>query len=62
VRTGNMVVLASLSYLIPALSTLISTLFLGVTPTAATWIGCALVIGGAVICGLSIKSAPRQPA
>jgi drug/metabolite transporter (DMT)-like permease len=62
VRTGNMVVLASLSYLIPALSTLISTLFLGVAPTAATWAGCALVIGGAVICGLSIKSAPRQRA
>ena len=35
VRTGSMVVLASLSYLIPALSTLISTLFLGVRPTAA---------------------------
>jgi drug/metabolite transporter (DMT)-like permease len=59
VRTGNMVVLASLSYLIPALSTFVSTLVLGVAPTASTWIGCTLVIGGAVICGVSIKTVPR---
>ncbi len=59
VRMGNMVVLASLSYLIPAFSTLVAAVFLDVAPTAATWIGCGLVVGGAVVCGLSIQTAPR---
>ncbi len=58
VRTGNVVVLASLSYCIPAVSTLISCVFLGISPPVTTWIGCALVIAGAVICRLSFKDGP----
>lgn len=53
-RTGKIVLLASLSYLIPILSTGISALFLRLTPGVTLWIACVLVIGGAVVCRLSL--------
>lgn len=60
-RTGRIVLLASLSYLIPILSTGISALFLGLTPRAVLWLACALVIAGALVCKLSIGERTRIP-
>ncbi len=53
VRKGNLLMIASASYLTPVLSTVISSLVLGVTLDARIWIGCALVSSGAVICNLA---------
>lgn len=54
VRKGEIILVASLSYLTPLLSTIISTILLNVRPGAALWLGAALVIIGAVICKVSI--------
>lgn len=53
-RRGEVVLVASLSYLIPLVSTVIACAYLGVTMGAALWIACALVIGGAAACRFSI--------
>ncbi len=57
-RRGNIVLVASFSYLTPLLSTVVSCLYLHVTPGPALWAACVLVIGGALICRYSI----REPA
>jgi drug/metabolite transporter (DMT)-like permease len=54
VRKGEIILLASLSYLTPLLSTIISSLVLNVRPGAMLWIGAGLVILGAVICKKSM--------
>jgi drug/metabolite transporter (DMT)-like permease len=54
VRKGNLILVATLSYLTPLLSTLISSLVLGVWPGPMLWLGALLVAGGAVICKVSI--------
>jgi drug/metabolite transporter (DMT)-like permease len=56
-RRGRMVFVASFSYLLPLFSTVIIWLYLGVTLTRALWLGCALVIAGAVICKRSVVEA-----
>jgi len=53
-RKGKIVLLASLSYLIPLLSTLISCAYLRVIPGPALWLACAMVITGAAICKRSV--------
>jgi len=53
-RTGRIVLLASLSYLIPVLSTALSAALLGIRPGAAVWIACVLVIAGALVCRASV--------
>lgn len=53
-RKGKMILVASFSYLTPLFSTVLSCLYLRVFPGANLWVGCALVIGGAVICKYSI--------
>ena len=53
-RRGRMVFVASFSYLLPLLSTVLSALYLHIPLTRALWLGCALVIGGAVICKFSV--------
>ena len=53
-RRGRMVFVASFSYLLPLFSTVISSLYLHVPLTRALWLGCALVIAGAVICKFSV--------
>ena len=58
-RRGNLTFLASLSYLTPFMSTFLSGLYLGVAPTSGLWVGCLLIVGGAVICKYSIY-APGQ--
>jgi len=54
VRKGEIILIASLSYLTPLLSTIFSILILGVQPGITLWLGAILVIGGAVICKASI--------
>ena len=54
-RKGNMVLVASFSYLTPLLSTAVSSLYLRVVPGPTLWIACLLVVGGAVICKASFK-------
>ena len=53
-RKGDHTLLASLSYLIPLLSTIFSSLYLQVTIGLLLWISSFLVIAGAIICKISI--------
>ena len=54
-RKGNLILIASLSYVIPLASTLISSSFLQVTVTPNLWLACLLVIVGAVVCKYSVE-------
>lgn len=56
-RRGDLVLVTSLSFLIPLLSTLTSSLILGVPMTAHLWLACLLVIGGAVLGERSLRGA-----
>lgn len=60
VRKGEIILVASLSYLTPLLSTLFSALVLNVKPGAALWLGAGLVILGAVLCKYSILEPPDR--
>jgi len=53
-RQGDLTLVASSSYLTPLLSALASSLYLGVQPGWSFWVGCALVVAGAVLCKVSI--------
>jgi drug/metabolite transporter (DMT)-like permease len=48
-RRGNMTLVTTCSYLIPLLSTLVSSLYLGVVPGTGLWIGCLCIIGGTFV-------------
>jgi drug/metabolite transporter (DMT)-like permease len=54
VRKGEIILVASLSYLTPLLSTVFSTIILNVQPGVSLWLGAVLVIIGAVLCKVSI--------
>lgn len=56
-RRGNVVLVASFSYLTPLLSTLVSCLYLQISAGPSLWIACALVVGGAFVCRYSIRDA-----
>ncbi|HEX9017763.1 MAG TPA: aromatic amino acid DMT transporter YddG [Anaerolineaceae bacterium] len=62
VRKGEIILVASLSYLTPLLSTFFSTLILSVRPGAALWLATGLVIVGAVLCNYSISAEPEPQA
>lgn len=53
-RRGDHTLLASLSYLIPLLSTIFSSLYLQITIGLLLWVSSFLVITGAIICKISI--------
>ena len=55
VRAGNLTLLAALSYLIPILATLFGGLALHEPVAGTLWLACALVVGGAVICQVSLR-------
>jgi len=59
-RRGNLVLVASLAYFAPVLSTAISSLYLKVAPGLGLWLACALVVVGAVVCKLSLTDPGRQ--
>ncbi|HOX06679.1 MAG TPA: aromatic amino acid DMT transporter YddG [Planctomycetota bacterium] len=49
-RRGNLVLVASLSYLAPLLSAVIAVLYLGIRPGPGLWAGCGLIVVGAWLC------------
>jgi drug/metabolite transporter (DMT)-like permease len=53
-RRGDIVLVAAASLLTPLLSTLVSTLYLDARPGPRLWIGCAMVIAGAVVCKFQV--------
>jgi drug/metabolite transporter (DMT)-like permease len=55
-RKGNVVLVVTLSFFTPLLSTVISCLYLGVPMGRDLWIASALVIAGAMICQHSVRS------
>ena len=54
-RRGNPTVSASAAYITPILSTLTSAVVLQILPAPAVWVGCGLVVAGAVICRVSLR-------
>jgi len=54
VRKGNLVIVVTLSYFIPLLSTLVSALLLGVLLRPDLWLAAGLVMSGAYICNVAI--------
>lgn len=59
-RKGHVVLVTSLSFFIPLISTIISCSYLGVRMGPSLWLGCGLVVGGAILCKLSILE-PESP-
>jgi len=53
-RKGQTITVMALSYLIPLLSTVISVITLGISPSPSLWLAAALVIGGAIVCRSAI--------
>lgn len=53
-RKGNVVLVVSFSYLTPLLSTIVSSLYLRVGLGLRLWLGCALVVAGAVLCNAAV--------
>ena len=58
VRRGDIILVASFSYFTPLFSTLISMFYLGIQPGVRLWIGCGMVIAGALLCRLSVPNVP----
>ncbi len=54
-RSGHIVLVASLAYFTPMISTIVSCLYLGVPMGPTLWIACALVVAGAGVCKWSIR-------
>jgi len=53
-RRGNLSLVAALSYLTPLLSVLVSSLYLDLPVQPQQWLAGALVVGGAVLCRMSV--------
>jgi drug/metabolite transporter (DMT)-like permease len=54
-RKGDVVLVASGSYFTPLLSTLVSCIYLGVTAGLKVWVGCVLIVAGAIVSRASIS-------
>jgi drug/metabolite transporter (DMT)-like permease len=57
-RRGNMILVASLSYLTPLLSIIIGSVYLGVATGWNLWVGSLLVVAGSLLCKLSVEERP----
>jgi drug/metabolite transporter (DMT)-like permease len=55
-RRGNVTLVAALSYLIPVLSTLLSSLYLRIPVGWNVWAACAMILAGAGLCKLGTRS------
>ncbi|HPO11946.1 MAG TPA: aromatic amino acid DMT transporter YddG [Candidatus Hydrogenedentes bacterium] len=53
-RRGRIILVVTLSYFIPILSTLISSLYLSIPIGEAAWLGCIMVVAGALLCHRSL--------
>jgi len=61
-RGPGMVLVASLSYLIPLFSTLLTCAMQDIALSASMFAACGLVVGGAALCRLGVRPAPRGEA
>lgn len=59
-RKGNAIFLAASSYLTPLLSTMVSCIYLSVSPTPSLFLGCGLLITGSLLSWVSIKSSEQK--
>jgi drug/metabolite transporter (DMT)-like permease len=60
-REGDMVLVASCSYLTPFFSTVVSCLYLRVWPTLSLWVGCLLIIAGSFLSWRAIREPAGEP-
>jgi drug/metabolite transporter (DMT)-like permease len=58
-RRGNATLAAAGSCVIPALSTVATCMYLGVMPGPMLWVASGLVVGGAVLCHLGVRTDPQ---
>ncbi|OHD67738.1 MAG: hypothetical protein A2177_10845 [Spirochaetes bacterium RBG_13_68_11] len=58
-RRGNQVLAAAASFLTPILSSACIALVLGVSPGWRFWVAALLAVGGAAVCRISVRDAPR---
>jgi drug/metabolite transporter (DMT)-like permease len=56
-REGDVVLVASCSYLTPFFSTVVSSMYLRVLPSISLWLGCLLIIAGSFLSWRSIRQA-----
>jgi drug/metabolite transporter (DMT)-like permease len=56
-REGDLVLVASCSYLTPFFSTVVSCIYLRVWPGPSLWLGCLLIIAGSFLSWRSIRPA-----
>lgn len=59
IHRGNMVFLAILSYFTPAVSMLFMCLWFKTLPASGFWLGVAMVVGGSLLCWLSVRKGAR---
>jgi drug/metabolite transporter (DMT)-like permease len=60
-RQGDVVLVASASYMTPLFSTLFSCLYLAVIPPAGLWVGCVVLVAGSLISRWSVYDPPVAP-
>lgn len=60
-RNGRTTLVVAVSYLIPVLSTLFSSLYLAVLPSWNVWLTCGLVVIGGVTCKFSVGDGESPP-
>ena len=57
-RRGSLLLVVACSYFTPLLSTVVSCLYLGVSPSPKLWIGCLLLVSGSLITWRSVSDRP----
>ncbi len=60
-RKGNLVLVSSISFFTPLISTVISCAYLGVAMGLQLWLACGMVIIGAIVCQYSVVDGPSRP-
>ena len=61
-RRGNAVLVTSVSFFTPLISTILSCMLLGVPMRTGLWLACGLIVGGAVVCRWSVVERPAETA
>jgi drug/metabolite transporter (DMT)-like permease len=54
-RTGNLVLVATGSYMTPMFSTIASCLYLAIVPGPSLWLGCGMLVAGSLLSGHSVS-------
>ncbi len=60
-RQGNVVLVAAASYLTPLFSTIVTSIYLAVTPGWNLWLGCAVLILGSVLSWQAVSNNTCEP-